>query len=46
MDEISRSYTGEPFPLRGPGGTLYIVKPEWVSYSKLPFAHRPPPADP
>ena len=43
MDEIAVSYTGEPFPLRAPGGTLYLVEAEWANYSKLPFVHRPGP---
>jgi PPOX class probable F420-dependent enzyme len=41
MDEISHAYTGAPFPLRAPGGTLYLVQPERVGYGKLPFTHRP-----
>jgi PPOX class probable F420-dependent enzyme len=41
MDRISRSYTGEPFPLRGPGGILFLIEPEWNHYAKLPFTHRP-----
>ena len=41
MDRIAVSYTGNPFPLRGPGGTLYLIEPEWSRHAKLPFVHRP-----
>lgn len=41
MDRLSESYTGQPFPLRGPGGILFLIEPEWSRYAKLPFTHRP-----
>ncbi len=41
MDRISVSYTGNPFPMRGPGGILFLIEPERSSHRKLPFEHRP-----
>jgi len=41
MDRLSESYTGQPFPLRAPGGILFLIEPEWSRYAKLPFTHRP-----
>jgi PPOX class probable F420-dependent enzyme len=41
MDEISRKYTGEPFPIRGPGRIALVIEPEQVRYLALPFTHRP-----
>ncbi len=39
MDEISRKYTGEPFPVRGPDGVLYEIDVERAHYLELPFRH-------
>lgn len=39
MDTISLKYTGEPFPMRGPNGVLYVVGLDRVNYVELPFAH-------
>lgn len=44
MDQLSIRYTGEPFPMRGPNTVVYVVEPEKVNYTSLPFEHRPPPA--
>jgi PPOX class probable F420-dependent enzyme len=40
MDVISRKYTGEPFPIRGPGRIALVIEPESVRYLELPFTHR------
>lgn len=40
MDKLAIKYTGEPFPFRGPGGVLYVVKADRVGFSQLPFVHR------
>jgi PPOX class probable F420-dependent enzyme len=42
MDQLSLRYTGEPFPMRGPNTVAYVIKPEKVSFTSLPFEHRPP----
>jgi PPOX class probable F420-dependent enzyme len=39
MDRISERYTGEPFPMRGPHGILFVVEPEKVGFMELPFRH-------
>jgi PPOX class probable F420-dependent enzyme len=41
MDVISRKYTGEDFPVRGPNGVLFVIEPEKVSHMQLPFQHNP-----
>jgi PPOX class probable F420-dependent enzyme len=41
MDRIAVDYTGQPFPLRGPGGILFLIEPERSAYAKLPFRHAP-----
>ena len=41
MDAIARKYTGEPFPMRGPGRIALVIEPEHVRYLALPFTHRP-----
>lgn len=41
MDRISVSYTGQPFPLRGPDGILFLIEPERSGHKKLPFVHAP-----
>ena len=41
MDVISRKYTGEDFPMRGPNGVLFVIEPEKVSHMQLPFEHNP-----
>ncbi|MBA2517245.1 MAG: PPOX class F420-dependent oxidoreductase [Solirubrobacterales bacterium] len=42
MDQLSLRYTGEPFPMRGPNTVAYVIKTEKVSFTSLPFEHRPP----
>lgn len=41
MDRISVRYTGEPFPMRGPDGVLFLVAVERQSRTVLPFSHEP-----
>jgi PPOX class probable F420-dependent enzyme len=41
MDKLSERYTGEPFPVRGPHGILFVVEPEKVGFMELPFRHQP-----
>jgi PPOX class probable F420-dependent enzyme len=40
MDRLSGRYTGEPFPMRGPNGILFVVEPEKLGFMELPFRHR------
>ncbi|MCU0307138.1 MAG: PPOX class F420-dependent oxidoreductase [Thermoleophilia bacterium] len=40
MDRLSLTYTGEPFPMRGPDGVLLLIEPEHVGFRALPFTHR------
>lgn len=42
MDRMSIQYTGNPFPLRGPGGILFLIEPERSAHAKLGFTHSPP----
>ena len=39
MDRAAERYTGRPFPMRS--GVLYVVEPEHVWSTTLPFADRP-----
>ncbi len=41
MDALARKYTGEPFPMRGPGRIVLVIEPDHVRYRALPFTHRP-----
>ena len=41
MDRISTRYTGEPFPMRGPNGVLFLLDVERQSRTVLPFSHEP-----
>jgi PPOX class probable F420-dependent enzyme len=41
MDRISTRYTGEPFPMRGPNGVLFLIELERASRTVLPFSHEP-----
>jgi PPOX class probable F420-dependent enzyme len=41
MDRISIRYTGEPFPMRGPNGVLFLVEVHTASRMVLPFSHEP-----
>ena len=40
MDRISRRYTGADFPMRS--GVVFLVEPERVGFTELPFRHTPP----
>jgi PPOX class probable F420-dependent enzyme len=40
MDRISRRYTGSDFPMRS--GVVFLVEPERIGFSELPFRHTPP----
>lgn len=43
MDEISRKYTGQPFPMRNPEGrVILVIEVERARFLKLPFRHTPP----
>jgi PPOX class probable F420-dependent enzyme len=45
MDPVSVKYTGRPFPMRSPEGRVaLVIEVEKARYTKLPFAHTPPPA--
>ncbi len=39
MDRLAVKYTGQPFPMRS--GRLYVVEPEKVHATTLPFTHAP-----
>jgi PPOX class probable F420-dependent enzyme len=41
MDRISVKYTGEPFPMRGPHGVLFVLEVSAASHMRLPFSHEP-----
>lgn len=41
MDRMSVGYTGERFPVRGPGGILFLIEADWSRSATLPFTHRP-----
>jgi hypothetical protein len=44
MDPVSVKYTGRPFPMRSPEGRVaLVIEVEKARYTKLPFAHTPPP---
>lgn len=38
-DDLSRKYTGEPFPWRSPATVVYVIEAERTHHAKLPFAH-------
>ena len=37
-DRIARTYTGDPFPLRGPETVVYVIQAESARHAKLPFS--------
>lgn len=41
MDPISHKYTGEPFPVRGPGRVCFVIAAVKAGSRKLDFEHRP-----
>lgn len=38
-DELSRKYTGEPFPWRSPQTVVYVIEARTAHHVKLPFTH-------
>lgn len=41
MNPISVKYTGEPFPMRGPGRVCFVIGVAKAGSRKLGFAHNP-----
>ncbi|MGZ4287668.1 MAG: TIGR03618 family F420-dependent PPOX class oxidoreductase [Solirubrobacteraceae bacterium] len=41
MDPISRKYTGEPFPSRGPDRVCFVIAVEKAAQRTLAFTHNP-----
>lgn len=41
MDAISRKYTGNPFPMRGPGRIALVIEVDSAQHRVLPFTHNP-----
>lgn len=41
MDPISRKYTGNPFPMRGPGRVALVIEVDTARHQVLPFTHQP-----
>jgi PPOX class probable F420-dependent enzyme len=41
MDKMALRYTGQPFPVRGPNGVLFVVELDRAAFTELPFEHRP-----
>jgi PPOX class probable F420-dependent enzyme len=41
MDAISHKYTGQPFPIRGPGRVCFVIEPIKGASRHLPFSHSP-----
>jgi PPOX class probable F420-dependent enzyme len=41
IGRLARKFTGEPFPWRSPNSILYVIEPERVRLTELPFVHRP-----
>ena len=41
MDAISHKYTGEPFPMRGPGRVCFVIAAVRAGGRTLGFTHRP-----
>lgn len=41
MDDISRKYTGEPFPMRGPGRVCFVIEIDRGAVRTLGFTHAP-----
>src|SRR5712691_8204223 len=37
VDQMSQTYTGGPFPVRGSNGVLFVIEPEKDGYRELPF---------
>jgi len=44
MDPVSHKYIGKPFPMRSHAGRVaLVIEVDKARYTKLPFAHTPPP---
>lgn len=41
MDGISQRYTGQPFPMRGPGRVCFVIEPVHAGGRTLGFRHEP-----
>jgi PPOX class probable F420-dependent enzyme len=41
IDKLAVVYTGEPLPWRTATSVVFVVEPERVRFTELPFAHRP-----
>jgi PPOX class probable F420-dependent enzyme len=41
MNVISNKYTGQPFPMTGPGRVCFVIEAEHVGGRTLPFEHAP-----
>ena len=41
MDPISHKYTGQPFPMRGPGRVCFVIEARTVGGLTLGFQHTP-----
>jgi hypothetical protein len=41
MDGISHKYTGQPFPMRGPGRVCFVIEPVHAGNRTLGFRHDP-----
>jgi PPOX class probable F420-dependent enzyme len=41
IERLARKFTGEPFPWRSPNSVLYVIEPEHVRITELPFVHHP-----
>jgi PPOX class probable F420-dependent enzyme len=41
MDAISHKYTGQPFPMRGPGRVCFVIEATHAGQVTLPFVHSP-----
>jgi PPOX class probable F420-dependent enzyme len=41
MDPISVKYTGQPFPMRGPGRVCFVIEAERAATRTLGFTHAP-----
>ena len=41
MDAISKKYTSNPFPIRGPGRIALVIEVDAAQHRVLPFTHAP-----
>jgi PPOX class probable F420-dependent enzyme len=40
IERLARKFTDAPFPWRSPNSVLYVIEPERVRFTLLPFVHR------